>query len=366
MDDEAVKLSVGAISGTSMDAIDVAILHTDGQEHIEFIGSTATNYPEALRCQLLELAARGEQSLGQITPEIEVAVAQAFAVAINDCLEASDIASEDVDLIGCHGQTIWHDPANKVTKQVCDCTWLANEFNVAVVGDFRQQDVASGGHGAPLAPLYHAALVREQELPVVVLNLGGVGNLTYVDGEEILAFDTGPANALLDDFVKARTGQDFDANGQLAASGTVVAEIVSDFCGEKFFAQPPPKSLDRFAFHHYLECVEQLTDADGAATLLALTLASLDKAQELLPNTAKAWLVTGGGSHNQTLMAKLAATLGNVKPIETIGARSDSLEAEAFAYLAVRSMAGLPLSLPSTTGVAKAMPGGQIYPLPSS
>jgi len=222
-------------------------------------------------------------------------------------------------------------------------------------------DVEAGGEGAPFAPLYHRALAQGLEQPVMVLNLGGVGNVTYIDGDEVIAFDTGPASALLDDFMTARRGLPFDADGALAASGAADAAILAAMLDHPYFAAPPPKSLDRNAFHALAGAVGPLDDADGAATLAAFTVESVARALDHAPRPPLRWLVTGGGRLNRTFMRRLADRLGvPVEPVEAVGWDGDALEAQCFAWLAVRSVRGLPLSLPTTTGVPRPMPGGEV------
>jgi anhydro-N-acetylmuramic acid kinase len=244
---------------------------------------------------------------------------------------------------------------------------LANEFGVPVVGDFRLADVAAGGQGAPFAPLYHKALVKSlpfgmlpHEGPVAVVNMGGVGNVTYVDGETVIAFDTGPANGPMDDWVAAWTGRGYDKDGLIAASGKVDEARVRKALADPYFTQPPPKSLDRLDFTQ--EMVEGLNLQDGAATLTAFSAICVAQARKHFPAEPVAWIVCGGGRHNPTLMQMISAAVpAIVYSAEDMGWRGDHLEAEAFAFLAARSVRGLPLSLPTTTGVPEPMTGGALY-----
>jgi anhydro-N-acetylmuramic acid kinase len=222
--------------------------------------------------------------------------------------------------------------------------------------------VASGGEGAPFVPLYHRALASTLDQPVMILNLGGVGNVTYIDGDTVIAFDTGPASALLDDFILRRRGLSFDENGQLAASGKADQALVEAFMQNPFFDRPAPKSLDRQDFHARAKSVEALSDEDGAATLAAFTIESVIASLRHVPSRPQRWLVTGGGRRNAHFMKRLHERLGvAVDPVEAVGWNGDFLEAQAFAYLAVRSTLGLPLSLPTTTGVPHPMPGGELH-----
>ena len=236
-------------------------------------------------------------------------------------------------------------------------------LGIDVVNRFRHADLAAGGEGAPLVPLYHKALAAGLEQPLMVLNLGGVANVTYLDGETVVAFDTGPASALLDDFLLKRRGVPFDADGALAASGVPDFALLSQLLSHPYFARPAPKSLDRNAFHAWAAAIERINDdATGAATLAAFTVASAASAVGLVPGMPRRWLVTGGGRHNAAFMHGLHATLGvPVDPVEAVGWDGDFLEAQCFAYLAVRSLAGLPLSLPGTTGVPYPLTGGEVW-----
>jgi anhydro-N-acetylmuramic acid kinase len=270
-----------------------------------------------------------------------------------------------VELIGFHGHTILHEPENRRTWQIGDGALLARLTGCEIVADFRSADVAAGGEGAPLAPLYHAALAAKLPKPLAVLNLGGVGNVTWIGpgdkaDEDILAFDTGPGNAMLDDWVRRHTGKPADLGGALARGGQVSVPHVAGFLAAPYFARTPPKSLDRDAFAGFVP--HDLGAADGAATLTEMTAAAVAAARAHFPHPAHEFLVCGGGRHNPALMAALARLLGiSVRPVEAVGWDGDALEAQAFAYLAIRSLRGLPLSLPTTTGVPRPTQGGRVF-----
>jgi anhydro-N-acetylmuramic acid kinase len=266
-----------------------------------------------------------------------------------------------VDIIGFHGHTILHCPAERRTWQLGDGALLARRLGLDVVADFRSADVTAGGEGAPLAPLYHAALAAPLLKPLAILNIGGVANVTWVgDGTEILAFDTGPGNALIDDWVRQHTGRAADTDGALARTGRVSAEHVARFLENPFFQRRPPKSLDRDDFRDAAPV--GLSLEDGAATLTEMTVAAVAAATYHFPAPVRAWLVTGGGRHNRALMGALGRRLGAaVRTIEAAGWNGDALEAQAFAYLAVRSIEDLPLSLPTTTGVPRPTCGGRLF-----
>jgi anhydro-N-acetylmuramic acid kinase len=236
---------------------------------------------------------------------------------------------------------------------------MARALGVDTVFDFRSNDVAAGGEGAPFAPVYHRALARGTDQPAVFANIGGVSNITYVDGEDMVAFDTGPGNALVDDWMQSHTGQAFDANGATASRGHVDEGVLARLLDNPYFDRKPPKSLDRQDFS--AGPAAGLSLEDGAATLTAFTARAIARSAEHLPRAAAQWLITGGGRHNGTLMQMLRDALsGKVEPIEAIGADGDGLEAQAFAFMAVRTLLGLPISFPATTGVPKPMVGGRL------
>ena len=354
---------IGIISGTSMDAIDVALVETDGDGIVRPLGGAAFPYPEAVRARLQAVIADPRRAELDPLPEIEAEVTDAFTQAIQRFLDEASLDAASIDLIGLHGQTVFHRPERRLTRQLGDGARMAGALGIPVVNRFRHADVAAGGQGAPLVPLYHAALARGLAAPLMVLNLGGVANITYLDGETIIACDTGPASALIDDAMLRHFGKPYDADGLVAASGTVDAGMLAELMSNPFFDQAPPKSLDRNDFHIRAKIVERLAPADQIATLTAFTVKATAAILHHLPKAPLRWLVTGGGRHNAAMMAGFSAVLGvAVEPVETVGWNGDLLEAECFAYLAVRSRRGLPLSVPTTTGVPAPMPGGDFWP----
>ena len=351
--------ALGLMSGTSMDGIDAALIETDGEGVYRRGPALTTGYPDDLRRTLLAVA-RDESAASGPVEELEARVTAANAEAIRALLRVARLDRREVDLVGMHGQTILHRPERRYTRQLGDGARLAAEIGIDVVDGFRLADVAAGGQGAPLAPLYHAALARELPRPLAVLNLGGVANVTYIADDVILAFDTGPASALIDDWLAEHTGLAFDPGGSTAARGRVREDRLDLLLASPFFARKPPKSLDRNAFSR--GPVDGLAVEDGAATLTRFTARTVGLALRHLPAPPSRWLVTGGGRHNATLMAMLREELGApVDPVQSVGWDGDALEAEAFGFLAVRSLRGLPLSLPTTTGVPEPMPGGKLH-----
>ncbi|MBW7922339.1 MAG: anhydro-N-acetylmuramic acid kinase [Rubellimicrobium sp.] len=356
--------AAGTMSGTSLDGVDAALLRTDGERVFAFGPSAYRPYTDAERAVLR--AALGQwdgPAVERAADVVDRAHAEVLALLLAD--------APDVALAGFHGQTLAHDPHGRGTLQAGNGAALARALGVPVVWDFRSADVRLGGEGAPLAPFYHFALARwaGARAPLAFLNLGGVGNLTWADPAApapeaegaLVAFDTGPANAPLNDLMQARRGLTQDAGGALAARGSVAAGVVERFLTHGYFLKMPPKSLDRDAWAGLQDAVADLSDADAAATLTACAAAAVMRGMEHCPAPPARLLVTGGGRHNATLMAMLAAALDMpVVPVEDAGLDGDMLEAQAFAHLAVRVARGMPTSCPATTGVRAAVGGGII------
>ncbi len=365
--------ALGMMSGTSRDGIDAALIRTNGRDRVEAGPSLSRPYDDGFRD---DLAAVCQGELAN-PAEVERALTLRHAALVKELLSTHAISPQEVGVIGFHGHTIAHAPAERRTHQIGDGALLAAETGIDVVADFRSKDVAAGGEGAPFAPLYHAARAADLTKPLAVLNIGGVANVTWIGpritsgtaadapdtaaGSRLLAFDTGPGNALLDSWVMRHIGAPRDHDGLLAAGGEVKQQIVDRFLEAPYFERPPPKSLDRDDFD--LTLLNGVSAADGAATLCAMTAAAVARAGPHLPAAPGRWLVCGGGRHNPVIMARLAQRLGApVEPVEAVGWNGDALEAEAFAYLAVRALQGLPLSLPSTTGVGAPTSGGRFFP----
>lgn len=362
---DTLVTAIGAISGTSMDAIDIALVETDGDALVRPLGGAAYPYPAALRTKLQAVIADPIRAEHDPLDALEAEVTDAFSGAIRRFLDESGRAASTIDLVGSHGQTIFHRPERGITRQLGDGARMAAALGINVVNRFRHADVAAGGQGAPLVPLYHAALARGLETPLMVLNLGGVANITYLDGEIIIACDTGPASALIDDAMLRHFGKPYDVDGLVAASGRLDEAVLAELLANPFFATKPPKSLDRNDFHARAKIVEALQPADQIATLTAFTVRATTAILAHMPQKPQRWLVTGGGRHNRAMMAGFSTALGvPVEPVEAVGWNGDLLEAECFAYLAQRSRRGLPLSLPATTGVPRPMPGGDFWPAP--
>jgi anhydro-N-acetylmuramic acid kinase len=355
-----VYRAIGLMSGTSMDGVDVAAIETDG-ERVSWTGPSVTvPYAPGLRARLDRAVRAAEHSADDLAGLV-TALTDAHGAAVEAFLPTLPAARHRhrVALVGFHGHTLYHRPAEGRTCQLGDGQRLADRLGIDVVYDFRSADVAAGGQGAPLAPIYHQALAGALAKPVAVLNLGGVANVTWIDQGELIAFDTGPGNGLIDDWVRAHTGRPYDPDGRIAAAGSIDQARLAGLLAHPYFDRPPPKSLDRLNFTP--ASLEGLGLEDGAATLAAFTARAVARAREHLPAPPRRWLVTGGGRRNATLMGMLADALGvPVEPIEAIGADGDALEAQAVAFMAVRSMHGLPISFPATTGVLLPLCGGRL------
>lgn len=359
-------LAVGLMSGTSLDGIDAALIETDGAAHIRPIAFRSDPYSIQARDQLREAAALA-LSFDRPRPSPKIVEAEAMLtnrhiLAVRQLLSSSGVETGQVDVIGFHGQTIAHRPDRGWTWQIGDGAAMATALGIRVVNDLRSADVAAGGQGAPLLPVYHRALTAGMGAPVAVLNLGGVGNITWLGNgaEDLIAFDTGPANGLIDDWMLAETGSPYDANGAFAARGTVDRAVLEAMLDNGWFDAPPPKSLDRADFT--IAPAQGLSAADGAATLTAFTAETVARAFRHLPARPQRLIVAGGGRHNPTLMTMISTAAGlPAEPIEALGWNGDATEAEGFAYMAVRALKGEPISFPGTTGVPQAMTGGVVY-----
>ncbi len=363
--------SLGLMSGTSMDGIDAAMLLTDGETVTDFGASGEFTYLDHERAAIAVALANG--FAWRTAPDERLAVAEDAVVQSHAAAIARLLCGKGAkpDLIGFHGQTIAHSPAEGWTWQIGDGAALAGAINRTVVWDFRSADMVAGGEGAPLAPFFHFALAKHigATEPLAFLNIGGVANVTWIDPRKaapaedgaLLAFDTGPGNALINDWMSQHGREPLDRDGAEAAKGRVASNLITANATSEFLARTPPKSLDRNEFALTLERMGALSLPDGAATLTALTVECIAQAQEHMPNPPARWLVCGGGRRNPVMMKMLDGRLdAPVEAVEAVGLDGDMLEAQAFAYLAVRSLRGLELSAPGTTGCAQAVTGGKI------
>jgi anhydro-N-acetylmuramic acid kinase len=374
--------ALGLMSGTSMDGIDVALIETDGENRVERLGCSTVPYDARFRADLAAALADAAHLTDRSArpgclARVEAELTDRHADAVVQFMEARGLQPSAVAVVGFHGQTVLHrvelvkpfgiaqlipgEVARTLTVQLGDGPRLAARIGIDVVYDLRAADAAAGGQGAPLAPVYHRALAaRLPERPVVVVNVGGVANVTWIgrDGT-LIAFDTGPGNALIDDWMLQHTGHAVDADGSTAARGRVDEDALTALLTHPYFGLVPPKSLDRNAFS--ADPVRHLSLQDGAATLGAFTAASIARAREHFPEAPNLWVICGGGRRNRTLMAMIAGRVdGAVAPAEAAGFDGDAVEAEAWAYMAVRSLQGWSITFPGTTGVPQPMTGGKL------
>lgn len=349
------------MAGTSMDGIDVAVLRTDGENQIRSLYSKTFEYTPQTRALIKDCLNLRDETDPRLA-KAEEALTREHAKA---CAATIEIFPE-IDLIGFHGQTIWHAPQEGLTRQLGNGQLLADLTKRRVVYDFRSNDMRHGGQGAPLLPLYHAARARGMPRPLVVVNIGGVANVTWIGATkgDILAFDTGPGNALINDWMEEQYNAPLDLDGRTAAKGVIDAEWIKSQIQNPYFKTKPPKSLDRNAFS--IKGMDKIwSKPDGAATLTMFTATCIALAQRYFPKPASMWIITGGGRHNSVLMKHLKTAMPETEIVSTEAAcwNGDALEAEGFAYLAARSVKGLPLTLPQTTGCREAVTGGvSVYP----
>lgn len=347
-----------------MDGIDVALIKTDGENIIEHGPNASYEFDVSTRqklaaamVQAVEISHRDERP--ENLRQVEIEITDAHTKAVDSFLQENGLSGSNVDVIGFHGQTILHRPDEQLTVQLGDGQRMANELSIRVVYDLRAADVAASGQGAPLVPVYHRALAAGwQGKPVTFVNIGGISNVTWVgDDDKMLAFDCGPGNAMLDDWVQRHTNSLFDYNGDLARSGTVNEDVLHHYLTAPFFNKAVPKSLDRGDFT--LDLISDLSPKDGARTLTELTAKSIANSAAWFSQVPKDWIICGGGRRNKFLMQRIAANVqGIVTPAEAHHLNGDALEAEAFAYLAVRSLKCLPITFPTTTGVEIPTSGG--------
>lgn len=358
--------SLGLMSGTSLDGIDLAIISSDGESLLELGRHACVSYDEETRSTLRAAIDMARDLPTPVLADMamwpdllvtaDALVTQAHMVAVQEFLDADD----DIELIGFHGQTLAHRPDEAMTLQIGDAQALATGLAIDTVGQFRLNDIRNGGQGAPLAPFYHAALAGPAR-PQAVVNLGGIANMTWLGaGDDMLAFDTGPANALIDDWVMSKTGAPYDADGALAAAGRVNEAALAALMAHGFFEAQPPKSLDRLAFD--MEPVQALSPEDGAATLTAFSAKALARGVAHCAEKPMRLILCGGGRHNKTL-TQMIADYGDIGVVDcdVLGWHGDALEAQAFAWLAIRSVKGMVLTSPDTTGVSQPVSGGELY-----
>ncbi len=357
-------VALGLMSGTSLDGIDAALIETDGVQINEIGLSHTFPYPDEFRKRLsAEVKTAGSKDRPTTNQELIEELTRHHIDAVRDLL--SQVSSEQKwsrpDVVGFHGHTTLHRPDQKFTQQVGNAELLANKLKLPVVFDFRSQDVLSGGQGAPLAPIFHSAMASGQKTPIAIVNIGGIANLTWIGNSEneILAFDTGPGNSLLDMWMEERTGARYDEKGETASAGQIDEKTLKVLLQQPFFEKTWPKSLDRSDFS--ILPFENLNLKDGAATIAEFTVRAIAYGLKQCPSVPNALFVSGGGRHNRFMMKRLSESSPcDVGAVEDMGWNGDSVEAQAFAFLAVRSLQGLPITFPGTTGVDKPLSGGTL------
>ncbi|MEZ2127407.1 MULTISPECIES: anhydro-N-acetylmuramic acid kinase [unclassified Sinorhizobium] len=365
----AMRTAIGLMSGTSMDGIDVALLRTDGDGLVERGAFLSVPYDPQFRMQLKEALEQAkeirqrDERPGRLS-DIERELTARHAIAVREFLGRNGLAASEIDVVGFHGQTVLHRPDEALTVQIGDGSLLAKEIGISVVYDMRANDMVHGGQGAPLVPAYHAALARglkQARLPICFVNIGGISNLTYIGADvAIIAYDSGPGNTLIDQWVEAHAGIPFDQGGMIASEGRIVSDLAERYLENTFFRSEKRRSLDRNDFFPPSGSEAEL--ADGARTLAYVAAASIIKSAGHLPERPTLFIVCGGGRLNRVLMQDLsdlaASQRAEVITAEDAGFDGDAMEAEAWAYLAVRSLDRLPLTYPGTTGVREAITGG--------
>lgn len=350
---------IGCMTGTSCDGLDLAYIITDGKSQLT-VGPSVTipfhdTYKNTLRKRVTLMAARHFMD-----GELDQDIAKYHAFHIKEFIQKNQL---EVDAIGFHGQTVWHDPANGLTVQLGDCQMLANALGINVVGQMRLNDIANGGQGAPLAPVYHQVISAKLPKPVVIINIGGVSNLTLITEDELIAGDVGPGNALIDDWMEQKTGTAQDTDGSYAKRGIIIPSILNKWLENPFFSQALPKSLDRMHFHKILDDCQKLSIEDGAATLTEFTVQSIVHGVQNLLEQPECIVICGGGYHNPVMMYGLRKNFENIEIIgvSALDFDENAIEAQLMAYLAARFFENLPSSFPSTTDVSVPTVAGQIF-----
>lgn len=347
---------IGCMTGTSCDGLDIAYIETDG-EIISNFGASHTFKFDDTFCRLLKTRI----SLNSGSYNLDAKISDQIAINHIECLRQF-IRENNIkaDAIGIHGQTVYHHPETQTSIQLGNAQMVASALNIPVVAQFRQNDLANGGQGAPLVPIYHKALASHMEHPIAFINIGGVANLTFINGDELIAGDIGPGNALIDDHMLKHLGVPLDEKGTNALLGAVQQNILQKWQRDKFFQKPLPKSLDRQHFHGCLKDITNLNITDGAATLSTFTCFGISNSLKKLPK-CKQIIICGGGRHNQFIMQNLQNEFANVVGSETLGINPDALEAQMIAYLTARFFYKLPSSFLNTTGVKTPTVAGKIF-----
>ncbi|KOC90892.1 anhydro-N-acetylmuramic acid kinase [Winslowiella iniecta] len=360
---------IGVMSGTSLDGVDVVLAAID-ERMVAQQASYIHPFPPDLRQQVLAICQGQSLTLSQLG-QLDTRLGRLFAEAVLTMMQQKGLEASDITAIGCHGQTVWHEPLGEApnTQQIGDNNQIAAATGITVVGDFRRRDMALGGQGAPLVPAFHQALLMHPSERRMVLNIGGIANLSLlIPGQPVRGYDTGPGNMLMDAWIWRQRGKAYDKDGEWASSGKVIVPLLQSMLADPWFALPAPKSTGREYFNlgwieKQLSAFPALVAQDVQATLTELTATTI-AGQVLLSGGCERLMVCGGGSRNPLLMARLAAQLAGTEVLSTdaMGISGDDMEALAFAWLAYRTLSGLPGNLPSVTGASRASVLGAIYP----
>lgn len=355
--------TIGLMSGTSLDGIDLAYLETDGAEYLNFLGHDYFPYADDFKAELKSILGQSEKS--DVVLKVENDLTDFHIIAVKGFMQKMNLPSYDIDFIGFHGHTIFHDPSQQKTIQIGDAQKLKDVLGIPVIADLRQNDVKDGGQGAPLVPIYHLALAQHLkcELPTCFINIGGISNLTYIpdnQADHLIAFDCGPGNALTDEWCTKHLDVNYDKDGECSAKGTVDVNFVNKVLDHAFFQLSPPKSLDRLDFQAYLAELDPQKPYDALRSLVKVSAQAIIAALKLLPEHPNEVILMGGGRLNKTLRADLSQAC-SVSLIDDLGLKGDLIEAQAFAYLAVRSHLQMPITYPMTTGSFQPLLGGKIY-----
>ena len=355
--------ALGLMSGTSMDGIDLAFIESDGFENITSLNFTYLPYKKDLKERLSNII-YGKPSLEEIKL-VENEFTNLNAKLIEDFLQKNQINKNEIDLIAFHGHTVLHNPDKKITWQIGNPCLLSQVTNINVISDFRRRDVALGGQGAPLVPIYHFHLFANQNKPTAILNIGGISNITYFNSdkeEDIQAFDICFGNAPMDDLIAKKLGRDFDQDGELAKKGTVDFLLADRILQNEIFHKLPPKSFDRDDFAEIISPINNLKIEDALATFAYMHAKVLNMNIELLEEKPQEIFICGGGRKNIALMDEMKKHIigCDIRSVEEIGLNGDAIEAEAFAFLGIRSLLNLPISFQKTTGVLANLPNRNI------
>ena len=350
------------MSGTSIDGIDFSYLETNGTNYVKVISGISYEYNIKYISKVKEFIRKIHIDNSLSSKKMDLLISRQFLYMTNKFINEFKIDKSKIDYIGLSGQTIFHKPDKKISFQLGSGKFLSKHLNIKVISNFRQNDILNGGQGAPIGAFYNQYLTKKLNMKMAFINIGGIANICYSCEEKIIAFDVGPGNSLIDDFMWLRLKKKFDKNGNLSFKGKLNKKIINEFLKDDFFNKKYPKSLDREYFYHFIEKTKFLSNEDGVHTLSMLTVLSIIKGINLLNENFNQIVLTGGGRNNSFICYKLKE-ISNLKfvNIDEFGINGDLLEAEAFAYLAARSSKKLPLSLQTTTGVKKPVTGGVLY-----